>query len=77
MDTFTPDQRSEIMRRVRSVGTQPERIVQKIVRKLGIRYKSYPANLPGKPDLVIPKARKAILVHGCFWHSIFHTLHVQ
>lgn len=67
MDTFAPDQRSEIMRRVRSAGTTPEQTVRKMVRKLGAHYRSCPANLPGKPDIVLPTERKAILVHGCSW----------
>lgn len=53
MDTFAPLQRSEIMRRVRSSGTRPELIVRSMVRRMGIRYRSCPRNLPGKPDLVI------------------------
>jgi DNA mismatch endonuclease (patch repair protein) len=69
MDTFNPVQRSEIMRRVRSSGTKPEVIVRGIVRRMGIRYRSSPPNLPGKPDLVMFGQRKVILVHGCFWHG--------
>ncbi len=57
------------MRRVRSSGTRPEMIVRKIVRRMGIKYRSCPSNLPGKPDLVMVEQRKAILVHGCFWHG--------
>jgi DNA mismatch endonuclease (patch repair protein) len=69
MDTFAPTQRSEIMRRVRSSGTGPEQIVRSIVRRMGVRYRTCSRSLPGKPDLVIVKERKAILVHGCFWHG--------
>jgi DNA mismatch endonuclease, patch repair protein len=69
MDTFSPKKRGEIMRRVRSTGTQPELIVRGIVRQLGLRYRSCARNLPGKPDLVTVGQRKAILVHGCFWHG--------
>lgn len=69
MDTFAPQQRSEIMRRVRSSGTQPEKFVRGIVRQMGIRYRCCARNLPGKPDLVMPGQRKVILVHGCFWHG--------
>ncbi|HXP78802.1 MAG TPA: very short patch repair endonuclease [Verrucomicrobiae bacterium] len=69
MDTFVPSQRSEIMRRVRSSGTQPEIIVRKILRGMGIKYRSCPRSLPGKPDLVIATQQKAIFVHGCFWHG--------
>jgi len=70
MDTFDPDQRSEIMRRVRSSGTKPEMIVRGIVGRMGVKYRSCPRNLPGKPDLVTVGQRKAILVHGCFWHGL-------
>jgi len=69
MDVFAPTKRSEIMRRVRSTGTQPEVVVRGILRRLGIRYRCCLGNLPGKPDLVVPDGRKAILVHGCFWHG--------
>jgi len=66
MDSFSRKQRSEIMRRVRSTGTQPEVIVRSIVGRLGIKYRSCARHLPGKPDLVIVGQRKAILVHGYF-----------
>lgn len=69
MDTFDPNQRSEIMRKVRSSGTKPELVVRSMVRRLGIRYRSCLRNLPGKPDLVVFEQRKVILVHGCFWHG--------
>jgi DNA mismatch endonuclease, patch repair protein len=69
MDTFSRDQRSQIMRRVRSRGTQPELTVRSIVRRMGIKYRTCARALPGKPDLVILGQRKAILVHGCFWHG--------
>lgn len=64
MDTFAPDKRSDIMRRVRSSGTRPEQVVREIVRKIGVRYRSCPGNLAGKPDIIVPTLRKAILVHG-------------
>lgn len=69
MDTFDPNQRSEIMRKVRSSGTKPELVVRSMVRRLGIRYRSCLRNLPGKPDLVVVEQRKVVLVHGCFWHG--------
>jgi DNA mismatch endonuclease, patch repair protein len=76
MDVFDAHQRSAIMRRVRSSGTQPEMVVRGIVRRMGIRYRTCPRNLPGKPDLVIIGQRKAILVHGCFWHGGACEAHV-
>ena len=69
MDTFVPSKRSEIMRLVRSKGTGPEIIVRKILRKMGIKYRSCSPELPGKPDMVILRQQKAIFVHGCFWHG--------
>jgi len=69
MDTFDSNQRSEIMRRIRSSGTKPELIVRSMVRRMGIRYRSCLRNLPGKPDLVVLEQRKVILVQGCFWHG--------
>ena len=61
--------RSEIMRTVRSTNTDPEMIVRRLVHALGYRYRLHCRNLPGAPDLVLPRLRKAILVHGCFWHQ--------
>lgn len=68
MDTFSREKRSEIMRRVHSSGTKPEMTVRRIVKAMKVRFRTCPANLPGKPDLVFYPKRKAILVHGCFWH---------
>src|SRR5260221_9878285 len=69
MDTFDRDQRSKIMRSVRSGGTQPEIIVRGLIRRMKVRYRSCSRSLPGKPDLVLIDLRKVILVHGCFWHG--------
>ncbi|MHB8411188.1 MAG: hypothetical protein ACYDDI_04490 [Candidatus Acidiferrales bacterium] len=69
MDTFAPNRRSAIMRRVRSSGTQPEIIVRSILRQMGVKYRRCARNLPGKPDLVILREQRAIFVHGCFWHG--------
>jgi DNA mismatch endonuclease (patch repair protein) len=55
-----------------SVGTKntgPELAVRKALHRLGYRYRLHLSDLPGKPDLVFPGRRKAILVHGCFWHG--------
>jgi DNA mismatch endonuclease (patch repair protein) len=68
MDVFRPEQRSEIMRRVRSAGTRPELAVRKLVRDLGIKFRAAASGLPGKPDLAIFNQKKAVFVHGCFWH---------
>lgn len=71
VDTLTPDQRSERMRRVRSTDTKPEMAVRRALHRLGYRYRLHVPNLPGKPDLVFPSRKKALLVHGCYWHG--HT----
>jgi DNA mismatch endonuclease (patch repair protein) len=57
------------MRMIRSGGTQPEWRVRRIAHALGLRYRLHQKDLPGTPDLVFPRHRKAILVHGCFWHQ--------
>jgi DNA mismatch endonuclease, patch repair protein len=56
------------MSRVKSKGSRAEQFVRRLVHGLGYRYRLHRANLPGKPDLVFPRRRKAIFVHGCFWH---------
>lgn len=56
------------MARVRSKNTQPERLVRRLVFALGYRYRLHDRKLPGCPDLVFGPKRKAIFVHGCFWH---------
>ena len=68
MDKITAERRSENMRRIVSKNTSPELRVRKIIRQLGYRYRIHAKSLPGKPDLVFPALRKAIFVHGCFWH---------
>lgn len=71
MDVYPPSKRSEVMRRVRSRDTQPELSVRRIVHRLGFRFRLNVVELPGSPDLVLPRLRKVIFVHGCFWHR--HT----
>ncbi len=67
-DVFSRRKRSEIMRAVRSCDTKPEMVVRKLAWRLGYRYRLHVRSLPGCPDLVFPSRRKAIFVHGCFWH---------
>lgn len=68
-DVFTPEERSELMARVRGKDTQPERIVRSMVHRMGYRFKLHDGRLPGRPDMVLPRHRKVIFVHGCFWHG--------
>jgi len=56
------------MSRVRSVDTQPELTVRKLMFAMGYRYRLHDGRLPGKPDIVLHSRRKIIFVHGCFWH---------
>lgn len=62
--------RSENMRRIRSRDTRPELEVRKLLRSLGYKgYRLHRKDLPGKPDIAFLGRRKAILIHGCFWHG--------
>jgi DNA mismatch endonuclease (patch repair protein) len=67
-DTLTRAQRSHCMSRIRSKDTRPELAVRRIVHRLGYRFRLHVRDLPGAPDLVFPRLRKIVLVHGCFWH---------
>jgi DNA mismatch endonuclease (patch repair protein) len=69
MDTLSPANRSHIMSLVRSKDTKPEKVVRRLVSSLGFRYRLHRRDLPGTPDLVFPKLRRVIFVHGCFWHQ--------
>lgn len=60
--------RSAIMSRVKSAHTKPEMIVRRLVHRLGFRYRLHVRGMAGSPDLVFPKRRSIIFVHGCFWH---------
>jgi DNA mismatch endonuclease, patch repair protein len=60
--------RSKIMRSVKRADTKPEIIVRQVLHALGLRFRLHRKGLPGTPDLVLPKHRTVIFVHGCFWH---------
>lgn len=60
------------MARIAAKDTEPEMIVRRLVRSMGYGYRLHRKDLPGKPDLVFAGRRKAILVHGCFWHRHQH-----
>lgn len=68
VDTLTPDQRSERMSRIRGVNTKPEITLRSALHKLGFRFRLHVKELPGTPDIVLPKYNAVIFVHGCFWH---------
>jgi DNA mismatch endonuclease, patch repair protein len=56
------------MSRIRSKDTVPEKTVRSVLHKMGFRFRLHRKDLPGRPDIVLPKHRLAIFVHGCFWH---------
>jgi DNA mismatch endonuclease, patch repair protein len=62
-------QRSQVMAAVKSRDTQPELYVRRIAHRLGFRFRLHVEELPGTPDIVFPRLKKIINVHGCFWHS--------
>src|SRR5262249_35675770 len=67
-DMLTKKQRSALMSRIRGKDTTPERAVRRFLHKNGLRFRLHPRDLPGRPDIVLPRLRTAIFVHGCFWH---------
>jgi DNA mismatch endonuclease (patch repair protein) len=71
-DPLSPAQRSALMARIRGKDTGPERMVRSLVHGLGYRFRLHRRDLPGTPDLVLPRLRTAIFVHGCFWHRHRH-----
>ena len=68
-DHLSPNARSAHMRRIRKTGTKPERRVRRAAHRLGHRFRLHRKDLPGTPDLVFPRLRKIVQVHGCFWHQ--------
>lgn len=68
-DLLTAEQRSERMRRVQQKDTSLEVLVRKELHRRGFRYRLGGCGLPGRPDLVLPKYRAVVFVHGCFWHA--------
>jgi DNA mismatch endonuclease, patch repair protein len=68
-DRFDTETRRQIMRSVRNKNTKPERIVRSALHRAGFRFRLHRADLPGTPDIVLPKYRSVIFVHGCLWHG--------
>lgn len=69
MDRVSPEVRSRMMSRVRSRNTAAEIRVRSYLHRAGFRYRLHEAKLPGSPDIVLPKYRAVVFVHGCFWHQ--------
>ena len=74
MDVVDRHTRSRMMSGIRGKNTKPELVVRSALHKLGYRFRLHYPGLPGKPDIVLPKHRAIILVHGCFWHG--HDCHL-
>jgi DNA mismatch endonuclease (patch repair protein) len=68
MDTLTSEKRSWNMSRIRGANTKPELAVRSMLHRMGYRFRIANKTLPGRPDIVLPKYRAVIFVHGCFWH---------
>ncbi len=71
MDKVSKEVRSRNMAAIKGKNTKPEIAVRKFLHSLGYRYRLHRKDLPGKPDIVLPKYKTVIFVHGCFWHG--HT----
>jgi DNA mismatch endonuclease (patch repair protein) len=69
LDRLPIESRSRIMRSIRKTDTKPELIVRRLLHRLGFRFRLHQRHLPGTPDIVLPRHRAAVLVHGCFWHQ--------
>ena len=68
MDIVSPEKRSQMMAGIKGKNTRPEMLVRRLVHGMGYRYRLHRNDLPGSPDLVFPRLRKVIFLHGCFWH---------
>lgn len=69
VDVFTKAKRREVMARIKGCDTKPEKMVRSLVHRMGFRFSLHRKDLPGKPDIVLPRLGKVIFVHGCFWHG--------
>ena len=68
-DIYSQSKRSEIMSKISGKETKPEIVVRKFLFSKGFRYRKNDKRFPGKPDIVLPKYKTIIFVHGCFWHG--------
>ena len=69
MDVFSREKRKQIMSRISGKNTKPELVVRSLLHNMGYRFRLHRKDLPGKPDIALPKYKKVILVNGCFWHG--------
>lgn len=73
-DIVSQDARSRMMSQIRCRNTKPEVLIRTALHRRGIRYRLHKIGMPGKPDIVLPKYKAVIFVHGCFWHC--HKCHL-
>lgn len=66
---MTKEQRSSVMSRIGPKNTAPELVVRRTLHRQGFRFRLHSPDLPGKPDIVLPKYHTVVFVHGCFWHG--------
>jgi len=71
VDTLSPEGRSRLMSKIKGSNTKPELVVRSLLHRLGFRFRLHRRDLPGTPDIVLPKHQAVIFVNGCFWHR--HT----
>lgn len=69
MDTISPEKRSQNMARIKGRDTKPEKLIRSLLHCMGYRFRLCDKRLPGKPDIVLPRFKAVIFVHGCFWHG--------
>lgn len=69
MDTVTKEKRSWMMSRIKGKNTKPEVLVRSLLHRMGYRFRIHVKELPGNPDIVLPRYKTVIFVHGCFWHQ--------
>ena len=67
-DPLSPEERSELMSRINATETEPEQLTRSILHRAGYRFRKNVSDLPGTPDVVLPKYDTVVFVHGCFWH---------
>src|SRR5438876_6511165 len=68
-DVFSIKKRSWVMSRIHGRDTSPEIQVRRVLHRMGFRFRVHRGDLPGVPDVVLPKFRVALFIHGCFWHG--------
>ena len=73
-DIVTPEKRSQMMAGIKGKNTRPEMAIRTGLHKIGFRYRIHVRDMPGKPDMIFPKFRAVLFVHGCFWHH--HDCHL-